>query len=397
MDDGAWLTAKDGTVAWRNNNPGNLKFEYAGSSDTTARTQRTKARALARAQADYQGVVDLDQWGNAIFESYEAGRKAQKKLLQNERMNDKTVEQLVKSYSTADYSGNTHHANQVAIIYATADAQGQDLHEKKVVDMSPEELNALADGLAKAEHWKAGSVERTQPLTEEQLRDTLAASSPTKAASAGPSTAMHRQGDRSAAVGQLQQDLTELGFTARDGQSIAVDRHFGPRTREAVEAFQQAHGLRADGIAGPATLAALAEAKSQAAIPELTDVRHPAHGMYAQAFQCVARLDESHGRTPGPHTQMFAGSLTSAALGAGMQRIDHVLLSDDASRGFAVQGALDSPFKQYAEVGVMQAIQTPLCQSSREAADRIQTTAQQDAPQAQAMQEPAMASPVMGR
>lgn len=25
-EDGNWLTARDGTVAWRNNNPGNLKF-----------------------------------------------------------------------------------------------------------------------------------------------------------------------------------------------------------------------------------------------------------------------------------------------------------------------------------------------------------------------------------
>lgn len=29
MDDGQWLTAKEGTVSWRNNNPGNLKFEFS--------------------------------------------------------------------------------------------------------------------------------------------------------------------------------------------------------------------------------------------------------------------------------------------------------------------------------------------------------------------------------
>jgi len=50
--------------------------------------------------------------------------------------------------------------------------------------------------------------------------------------------------------------LAARGFTGRDGSPIHADQRFGPHAREAVEAFQQAHGLRADG----ATLAALSEA-----------------------------------------------------------------------------------------------------------------------------------------
>lgn len=383
LEDGSWLTARDGTVAWRNNNPGNLKFGFKDSVDTPEnRLPRTKEEALHSAQTNYKGVVALDQWGNAVFESYEAGREAQKSLLLH-RMGDKTVDELVKSYSTKDYSGEAHHDNQIKTIYNTAAAEGFDLHGKKVKQMSTDELNALADGVSKAESWKAGTVEKTPPLNEEQLRAALGPHAHTKAqAHSTNAAASHahthalRQGDQGAAVGHLQKDLATLGMTSRDGHAIKPDQHFGQRTHEAVEAFQLAHGLKPDGVAGPATLAAITQAKdlAQTHTPSLLDAQHPAHGMYQQAYQCVARLDETQGRASGAHTQMFAGSLTAAALGAGMSQIDHVVLSDDASRGFAVQGPLSSPFKQYASVNVMDAIQTPLDQSSQQAAAQMSAT-----------------------
>jgi peptidoglycan hydrolase-like protein with peptidoglycan-binding domain len=193
----------------------------------------------------------------------------------------------------------------------------------------------------------------------------------------GQAHALH-QNDRGAGVGKLQQDLAALGFTAYDGSTVVPDSHFGARTKEAVESFQRAHGLSADGVAGTATLSAVAEARAQAQppTPTMLDPSHPAHGMFTQAYSCVARLDEERGAVPGLHTQAFAGSLTSAALAAGFNRIDHVVLSDDACRGYAVQGALNSPFKQYTDVNVMTAIQTPLAQSSQEATVHLQAAEQ---------------------
>ncbi|MDR6952659.1 putative chitinase [Ancylobacter sp. 3268] len=45
----------------------------------------------------------------------------------------------------------------------------------------------------------------------------------------------------------LQQQLVQLGYP------LKVDGRYGPKTAEAVTAFQKANGLRADGIAGPIT------------------------------------------------------------------------------------------------------------------------------------------------
>jgi flagellum-specific peptidoglycan hydrolase FlgJ len=201
-----------------------------------------------------------------------------------------------------------------------------------------------------------------------------------------------REKDHGEAVGALQTDLAALGVTARDGSAIHPDKHFGPHTKEAVEAFQTAHGLKPDGVAGPATMAAIGEAKAHGqattqSVPTLLDARHPAHGIYEQAHACVARIDESQGRAPGPHTQNFAGSLTSAATAAGFNRIDHVTLSDDANRGYAVQGELNSPLKKYVEVDVMQAVQTPLAQSSQESAVNVQNNTQQQAQVQQQVQQ----------
>jgi len=103
MDDNTWVTAQHGTVSWRNNNPGNLKFEFSGSADKTVHTSRSKEKALEQAQDRYDGIVALDHWGNAVFETYEAGREAQKTLVVDQHA-DHTVEELVKGYSTKDYS-----------------------------------------------------------------------------------------------------------------------------------------------------------------------------------------------------------------------------------------------------------------------------------------------------
>lgn len=94
---------------------------------------------------------------------------------------------------------------------------------------------------------------------------------------------------------------------------------------------------------------------------------HPANGMYRQALHGVARLNADHGVAPSPRDSRFAGSLTVAATAEGMRGIDHVMLSDDASRAFAVEGNLHSVHgldRKMAWVETVQALETPLDRSS---------------------------------
>ncbi|MBP1470622.1 phage tail tape measure protein [Acinetobacter nosocomialis] len=164
MADGSVETRDNGTVAWRNNNPGNLKFEFKGSADKTVKSKRTKEKALADARRRYEGIVALDQWGNAIFETYEAGAVAKAKLLKSNHA-DKTVAKMLRSYAKSDYSGKTNYASYEKTIYKQGDSLGVDLRSKKIGEMSQKEFEALAVGMVKAEGVKAGTVSRTTPNT----------------------------------------------------------------------------------------------------------------------------------------------------------------------------------------------------------------------------------------
>ncbi len=64
-----------------------------------------------------------------------------------------------------------------------------------------------------------------------------------------------RRGDSGEWVTYLQQVLEYAGNSPG-----AADGDFGPRTDQAVRAFQQAHDLTVDGVVGPLTWAALATA-----------------------------------------------------------------------------------------------------------------------------------------
>ena len=68
-------------------------------------------------------------------------------------------------------------------------------------------------------------------------------------ASPAPATSTLRKGSKGGEVKSLQQKLKELGY-----YSGSVDSDYGTGTVTAVKAFQKANGLKADGVAGKATL-----------------------------------------------------------------------------------------------------------------------------------------------
>ncbi|HEV2760814.1 MAG TPA: L,D-transpeptidase family protein [Acidimicrobiales bacterium] len=78
-----------------------------------------------------------------------------------------------------------------------------------------------------------------------------------------------RRGDRGPEVLDLQRRLRGLGYWLG-----SLNDSFGPLTEQAVTAFQKVEGMTADGVAGPATQAALsaAERPSTAAAGDLLEV-----------------------------------------------------------------------------------------------------------------------------
>ncbi|HEV7775866.1 MAG TPA: XVIPCD domain-containing protein [Luteibacter sp.] len=169
---------------------------------------------------------------------------------------------------------------------------------------------------------------------------------------------------------QVQQLLNQHGYRDASGHPLTVDGDYGARTRQAVEVFQHEQHLKVDGVAGPETLRRLetvnhAQAPSHPAPPHLDQPGHPDNAMYKQALDGIHRLDAQHQRRPDQRSDNLAAALVVAARSDGMSKIDHVVLNDDASRAFAVQGELNSPLKRVVDVQTQQAIVTPIDQSGQ--------------------------------
>lgn len=185
-----------------------------------------------------------------------------------------------------------------------------------------------------------------------------------------------REHDHAPEVQALQTQLATLGYKGADGKALHPDGDFGGNTKHALQSFQRDHQLTDDGIAGSKTMDALKTAQHPPA-PGLADASHPGNAMYKQALEGVHTVDAQQGRVPDALSGNIAGSLANKAHEQGLTRIDHVVLSDDAKRAYAVQGELNSPFKKIAEVDVAQAVAKPLAQSSAEWQQPHQQAAQQ--------------------
>src|SRR5215468_9734130 len=92
-------------------------------------------------------------------------------------------------------------------------------------------------GACRWPRWAAKSTEASHPVdveSKEKSMDVL------------------REGASGPGVEELQKKLQAVGFPPG-----AIDGQFGPGTEAAVVAFQQSHGLLADGVVGPRTASTL--------------------------------------------------------------------------------------------------------------------------------------------
>ncbi len=193
-----------------------------------------------------------------------------------------------------------------------------------------------------------------------------------------PETPTHAHANSNQGNRQVQELLNQHGYRDASGHPLTVDGDYGAQTKKAVEAFQREQHLKVDGVAGPNTLHRLEAlthtqagaahptpaAPVHAAPPRLSDASHPDHALYQQALRGVHLLDAQQQRAPDQHSENLAASLVVAARRDGMSRIDHVALSEDGSRTFAVQGNMQSLFKQVTNVQTQPAVGTTVEQSS---------------------------------
>jgi hypothetical protein len=176
-----------------------------------------------------------------------------------------------------------------------------------------------------------------------------------------------REHDRGRQVVVLQSELARWNRSSSARKDVTIDGEFGHGTRAAVEAFQQSHRLPANGVADAATRDALEHATlQQSALTALTldQTRHPGHPMFQQALAGIGQLDQAQGRATDFRSYNLSGALALAARKEGLERIDQVILSKDASRAIAVQGDMHSPLRRFADVDVVSGVSTPLAQSS---------------------------------
>lgn len=131
----------------------------------------------------------------------------------------------------------------------------------------------------------------------------------------------------------------------------------------------------------------------------IKDEGHPGHAMYREALGEISKLDAANGRSTDSLSEKLAASLAVEGRKQGLSHIDHVVLSDDATNAYAVQGDMNSPFKQIASVQTELGIGTSLEASSRawvQANDAAVQTMQARDVQQEQVQESSVA-PTMGR
>ncbi|MEN5426436.1 XVIPCD domain-containing protein [Stenotrophomonas pennii] len=164
-----------------------------------------------------------------------------------------------------------------------------------------------------------------------------------------------------------------------------------PPTPEVEAAQQPVHSSKTTTVAAPAADEAVTPRPPSSPL----QADHPDHALYQQVRDGVAALDARHGRNFDETSERMSASLLVLAKDSGLERVDHVLLSQatpesHAGRNlFVVQGEPDNPAHLRAAMPTEQAAQAPVEQSLQqfeavsqrqalEASERQQEQAQLD-------------------
>lgn len=191
-----------------------------------------------------------------------------------------------------------------------------------------------------------------------------------------------REGERGPDVRGLQHSLNKLGYRDAQGRPLAEDSDYGQRTKEAVEAFQRANGLKVDGLAGPDTVQSIGKHLPNGKVTATAEITggvtvanptHPDHALFKESLDGLKNLDPHKlGFRSEQQYQNAAASLTFEAKVSGLKQIDHVVLSTNGTGLFAVQGRMDDPAHHRIYTDKAQAASQPVEQSTLQIAQEIQ-------------------------
>lgn len=169
-----------------------------------------------------------------------------------------------------------------------------------------------------------------------------------------------KSGENGSDVKHVQELLNKFGYRDSHGNPLVTDGDFGQKTREAVQAFQRAHGLEDDGVIGAKTIEALKKAEQS---PLLSNPGHPDHMLYQQALAGIEKLPSTSFRND-QERQNAAASIAFEAKVSGLKQIDNVVLSSNGSGIFAVQGAMNDPSHHRIHLDKAQATSEPVEKST---------------------------------
>ena len=210
-----------------------------------------------------------------------------------------------------------------------------------------------------------------QDKRQDQVQGQTQASSPQAPRTEAPDGVL-KHGEKGEDIRHLQDTLNKLGYRDDQGRALKEDGGFGDRTKEALQAYQQAHGLKVDGIAGPQTLEAL---KKSEQAPLLSDPRHPDNAMFQQALKGMEQLGPQAFKSR-QEMENAAGVAVFESKASGLKQIDHIVPSSNGTGLFAMQGAPNDPAHHRVHLDKAHAVAEPIEKSTVQVQQETQPSAQ---------------------
>ncbi len=133
MPQGNKIKHIDGSRSWRNNNPGNIRY-----SNFTK-----KAGAIGKAG------------GFSVFPHKDIGMKTIEALLQTDSYYTKSIKEAISRYAPPSENDTAAYYNRLSKLTGLP-------IDKKISDLTPEEMHKVAQAIQTIEGWKVGEIERME-------------------------------------------------------------------------------------------------------------------------------------------------------------------------------------------------------------------------------------------